>query len=137
MYKTIITNYLIGMWVGIVLWLVIYTIVYFLCGKKKELQIGKIIILIIAVITVGYGIIKTVLGLIDINTEDYVIEEVICTKSQTKHVFLEEPFYVTRQDGTSEVLVGADLYPFGEYSGVVTYSKHSKIILDFKKSSTE
>ena len=74
MYKTIITNYLIGMWVGIVLWLVIYTIVYFLCGKKKELQIGKIIILIIAVITVGYGIIKTVLGLIDINTEDYVIE---------------------------------------------------------------
>ena len=135
MHKDLIADYLIGMWVGIFLWLIIFAIIYFFCRKKKELRIGGIIVLIIAVIITGHGAVKTVLGVVDMNAEDYVTEEVICSKSQTKHRFLEHTFYITRQDGTSEILVGADSYPFGEYRGIVTYTKRSKIILDYKKVS--
>jgi len=135
MHENVIANYLIGMWVGIVLWLFIFTIIFILCRKKKELRIGGIIILIIAVIVIGYGMVTTVLGVVDMKNGDYVTEEVICSKSQTKHRFLEHPFYITRQDGTTEVLVGAEAYPFGEYSGVITYSKRSKIILKFEEVS--
>ena len=49
MHKDLIADYLIGMWVGIFLWLIIFAIIYFFCRKKKELRIGGIIVLIIAV----------------------------------------------------------------------------------------
>lgn len=135
MYQNIIAEYLIGMWVGIVFWVLVSVIVCFFCRKNKELRIGGIILIVIAVITVGYGAAKTVLGVVDIKTGDYVTEEVVCSKNRTNHIFLEHPFSITRQDGTSDTLVGADTLPLGEYSGVVTYSKRSKIVLDFKKSA--
>lgn len=63
--------------------------------KKKDLRIGGIIILVIAIVVVGYGVVKTVLEVIDMNTGDYVTEKVFCSKSKIK-TFLEERLYMTR-----------------------------------------
>ena len=137
MFKEIIISYLIGMWAGIVLWCALLLVIFLLCrkSKNKEIRLGGTIVLIIAIFFMGYGAFKTALGVIDVNAEAYVVEEATCSKYYKKNSFLEHPFYITRQDGTSDQLVGASSYPEGEYSGTVTYSRRSKIILDFQEDA--
>lgn len=133
MYKDAIIEYIVLLWVCVIFWAVISITIYKKCLKKKDkdYKLGRITLLIFAIIVLCYGFYKSALCIVDITTEAYVVEEVNYSKHQQKHIFIEDPVYVTTNDGTTVSLAGGRSYPYGEYSGVVTYSKHSRIILEF------
>ena len=136
MHKETIIGYLIYLWIVLIFLVVICMILGRIGHGKLHIKYSKECFLIIIVVLLGYGAIKTTQGVIDINTEAYVIEEdVEYSKFYTQKAFFGDPIHISTKNGVGMVLYTVDDYPDGEYIGTVTYAKNSKIILDFRIKS--
>lgn len=133
MHDSAIKGYLIFLWVALATWLIVCTIVYCVCRTKKSLKIHRMVILVFAIVILLYGGFKTTLCVMDMTTDAYVIEKGSYSRCfHAKGKLFEDPIYFTRLDGSSVSLAGGGSeYPYGEYFGTVTYSKRSRIIMDF------
>ena len=136
MHKETIIGYLIYLWIVLIFLVVMCMILGRIGHGKLHIRYSKECFLIIIVVLLGYGAIKTTQGAIDINTEAYVIEEdVEYSKFYTQKRFFGDPIHISTKNETGMVLYTVDDYPDGEYIGTVTYAKNSKIILDFRIKS--
>ena len=136
MHKETIIGYLIYLWIVLIFLVVMCMILGRIGHRKLHIKYCKECLLILIVVLLGYGAIKTTQGVIDINAEAYVIEEdVEYSKFYNQKAFFGDPIHISTKNGVGMVLYTVDDYPDGEYIGTVTYAKNSKIILDFRIKS--
>ena len=75
MHKETIIGYLIYLWIVLIFLVVMCMILGRIGHRKLHIKYCKECLLILIVVLLGYGAIKTTQGVIDINAEAYVIEE--------------------------------------------------------------
>ena len=75
-------------------------------------------------------------GIIDITQEAYITEQVHYYRSDASNtrnsLVASESIQVTTPSGSTIILKGATRhFPYGKYTGTVTYAKNSRIVISF------
>ena len=83
-----------------------------------------------------YALIPTVSGIVDISQQSYISEPVSYYRSSEddtrNQLIASENIQITFSNGETLILKGATSdFPYGKFSGMITYAEKSKIVIDF------
>ena len=132
-----VISYILAKWIvyiGVtVVFLVPLFIVFTLIPRLKKERWR--IVLVMALLVV-FASVPTVLGIIDISQQSYITESVAYyrpDRANTRNqVTAALSIQITLSDGQTFTVVGAtSRFPYGRYTGTITYAERSKIVIDF------
>ena len=120
-------------WLEMGFFIIISTIIFIIGKIKKSKNIKKVSISLLTVFIL-LGFIRTIPIFIDVNQKSYITEYVTYERIQdSRKSWFGSLAYISNKDGKNKTLVEVtNNYPFGNYTGIVTYAQHSRVILNFK-----
>ncbi|MGM9645270.1 MAG: hypothetical protein ACI3XS_01075 [Eubacteriales bacterium] len=131
-----VISYIISRWLLWIIVLIILIAVFVVFSLIQRIKKYRWILLVPLLLLTIYIAIPTVQGLTDISQGSYITEQVQyyrADEANTRNsITASQTVQITTADGKTVILRGADnSFPYGEFSGIVTYAKRSRVIVDF------
>lgn len=136
MNESVVISYIISRWIIwaiVLILLIVFFVVFSFVKSIRKYRWWTLILLILFTI---YIFVPTVQGIMDIQNNSYITEHVEyyrAEESNTRNSLVaSDTIQITLSNGSVIFLRGPrnDL-PYGKCTGNVTYSKRSKIVIDF------
>ena len=136
MNASVVISYLVSRWIMWLVVIIILSILFIVFSLVKNIKKYRWWILLAFLIVSAYVAVPTIQGVIDISHNSYVTETVEYYRSNESNtrnsVIAAQSVQITTSGGKTVILKGATQnFPYGRYTGTVTYSKRSKIIISF------
>ena len=131
-----VVSYIISRWLLWIIVLIILVAFFVVFSLIQRIKKYRWILLVPLLLLTIYVAIPTVQGLTDISQGSYVTEQVQYYRADEagtrNSITASQTVQITTSDGKTIILRGADNnFPYGELSGIVTYAKRSRVIVDF------
>lgn len=130
MNKTLLISHLISLWIVTVIVFLLAGVVFLILNKLKKAAGCKKIMVIVGIIICLFNLCHTVLCTIDIVENSFVTEEAHIEKISNAKII--QIIVLTKKDGSRVDIYDFSSLPLGTYDGIVTYSKHSRILISFE-----
>ena len=136
MNASVVISYLVSRWIMLLIIFILLSILFIIFSLVKNIKKYRWWIFLAFLIVSAYVTVPTIQGAIDISCNSYVTEIVDYYRSGEENtgnsIIAAETVQITNSEGKTVILKGATQnFPYGRYTGTVTYSKTSKIIISF------
>ena len=136
MNDTVVMSYIISRWIGWLVISILLSIIFIIFSSIAHIKKFRSWILILFVLLTLYTSIPTITGIMDIKQQSYITEQVIYSRSDPSKTrnnsIASESIQITASDRHTVILKGATRqFPYGEFTGTITYAKRSKIVISF------
>ena len=133
-----VISYIASRWILWIILLIIASVIFIIFSLIPSIKKNRFYIVALFVLLTIFIAVPTIQAVIDITQKSYITEKVEYYRSDPSNtrnsIIASESVQVTGANGKTLVLIGAGKdFPYGKFTGNVTYAKRSKIIISFVK----
>lgn len=138
MNDNVVISYIASRWIVWIILLIIASVIFIIFSFISSIKKIRSYIVALFVLVAIFITVPTIQAVIDITQKSYITEKVEYYRSDPSNtrnnIIASESVQVTGANGKTLILIGAGKdFPYGKFTGNVTYAKRSKIIISFVK----
>ena len=136
MNDNVVISYIISRWIGLIILFALLGILFIIFSFIPDTKKYRCFLIIPIILFAIYAMIPTIFGIIDISQQSYISESISYYRDNEENtrnqLIASENIQITFSDGKTLILKGATSnFPYGKFTGRITYAKRSKIVIDF------